>query len=107
MYDNIKKALCKELEQMDKDMENNSKMSDGDLRRYDTIMHALKSEATWEAMEGQSYGNMSYDGGASYRRGRDSMGRYTSRMEQPDPQGGEFGYPFPQSYGPGGRYPRW
>ena len=104
MYENIRKALCKELEQMDKDMENNSKMSDGDLRRYDMIMHALKSQATWEAMEGQS-GAMSYDGGNSYRRGRDSMGRYTSRMEQPDPMGGEFGYPFPQSYGY--RNPRW
>jgi hypothetical protein len=105
MYDNIKKTLCKELEQMDKDMENNSKMSDNDLRRYDMIMHALKSGSTWEAMEGQSYG-MSYDGGASYRRGRDSMGRYTSRMEQPDPMGGEYGYPFPMN---SGRYggPRW
>ena len=94
MYENIKKALCKELEQMDKDMENNSKMSDNDLRRYDMIMHALKSGSTWEAMEGQSY---AYE--TSYRRGRDSMGRYTSRMEQPDPMGGEFGYPFPQNSG--------
>jgi hypothetical protein len=56
-------------------------------------------------MEGQSYG-MSYDGGTSYRRGRDSMGRYTSRMEQPDPMGGEYGYPFPRN---SGTYygPRW
>ena len=63
MYDNIKKALCKELEQMDKDMENNSKMSDGDLRRFDTIMHSLKCDATWEAMEGQSYGIPTMQGG--------------------------------------------
>lgn len=74
----------------------------GLLSGYLLITTTKKSQATWEAMEGQSYG-MSYDG-SSYRRGRDSMGRYTSRMEQPDPMGGEFGYPFPQnsgrSYGP-------
>lgn len=106
MYDNIKKQLCKELDKMDKRLEEGGELSMDDLRKYDLIMHAMKSGATWEAMEGQSY---AYDG-ASYRRGRDSMGRYTSRADQPqpDPMGGEFGYPFPPSYGPSyGRYPRW
>ena len=41
-----------------------------------------------------------------YGGGGDSMGRYTSRMEQPDPMGGEYGYPFPRN---SGTYygPRW
>lgn len=72
------------------------KMTSGDLEYIDRLTHALKSIKTtiamMEAEDGESgrympnsygmYGNNSYNGGYngnSYRRGRDSMGRYTSR----------------------------
>ena len=67
------------------------KMTSGDLEYIDRLTHALKSVKTtiamMEAEDGESgrysmphygYGN-SYNYGGSYRRGRDSMGRYTSR----------------------------
>lgn len=70
------------------------KMTSGDLEYIDRLTHALKSIKTtiamMEAEDGESgrympgYGmyRNSYNGGYngnSYRRGRDSMGRYTSR----------------------------
>lgn len=72
------------------------KLTAGDLEYIDKLTHALKSVKTTIAMVeaedgGESgrympgYGmyrnsyNGSYNGGNSYRRGRDSMGRYTSR----------------------------
>ena len=72
------------------------KMTSGDLEYIDRLTHALKSVKTTIAMmeaedDGESgrympgYGmyrnsyNGNYNGGNSYRRGRDSMGRYTSR----------------------------
>lgn len=62
-----------------------------------------------------AYGYGNGNDGMSSRRGRAANGRYVSReMPQPDPAGGEFGYPFPngQQYpnsGYSGRYypPRW
>ncbi len=68
------------------------KMTSGDLEYIDRLTHALKSVKTTIAMVeaedgGESgrymphygmYGN-SYGREESYRRGRDSMGRYTSR----------------------------
>lgn len=72
------------------------KLSGEDLTYLDKLTHTLKSLKTTiamvEAEDGESgrympnsygmYGNNSYNGGYngnSYRRGRDSMGRYTSR----------------------------
>ena len=70
------------------------KLSAGDVDFVDKLTHTLKSLKTTiamvEAEDGESgrymphgmYGNNSYNGGYngnSYRRGRDSMGRYTSR----------------------------
>ena len=62
-----------------------------EIQYMDTLAHAKKNllagEAMMEAEDGESgrysmphygYGN-SYNYGGSYRRGRDSMGRYTSR----------------------------
>ena len=64
------------------------KLSGEDLTYLDKLTHTLKSLKTTiamvEAEDGESgrysmphYGNYNY--GGSYRRGRDSMGRYTSR----------------------------
>lgn len=69
------------------------KLSAGDVDFVDKLTHTMKSLKTtiamMEAEDGESgrympnsygmYGNNSYNNGGSYRRGRDSMGRYTSR----------------------------
>lgn len=89
--------LCETLDREIKDANEKirsagGKLSAGDLDYIDKLTHALKSIKTTIAMveaddEGESgrymphygmYGN-SYGREESYRRGRDSMGRYTSR----------------------------
>lgn len=63
-------------------------MSVQDMKKIDVLYHALKSAETYYAMKdaeewedddsrsGRGYGR---GGDRSYSRGRDSMGRYTSR----------------------------
>lgn len=86
-YD-LKEMLCKELE----DLVQKGELSAGALDAVDKLTHSIKSLLTIIAMEEGGYSNDgSYDGyngggnGGSYnyrgysgRRGRDSMGRYTS-----------------------------
>lgn len=107
-HENIEKALCKELEQLDQKVAGGNMTMD-DLHKIDVITHALKSLATYDAMSEEWEGGMSGYDGQSSRRGRSmTTGRYISRdPRQPDPMGGEFGYPFPDGYS--GRYypPRW
>lgn len=66
------------------------KLSGEDLTYLDKLTHTMKSLKTtiamMEAEGGESgrysygmYGNDSYNNGGSYRRSRNSMGRYTSR----------------------------
>lgn len=98
-YDNLEEMLCKELEKLDKKYAGDvPEMSAQDVEKADILYHALKSAATYHAMkdaedwdedmEGSGEGRMprggrSYYGrsgsGRSYARGRDAMGRYTSR----------------------------
>lgn len=88
-YDNLEQAMCKELDKLDKKYQNDvPEMSVQDVEKIDVLYHALKSAETYYAMKdaeewededsrsGRSYGR---GGDRSYRRGRDSMGRYTSR----------------------------
>ena len=88
-YDHLEQAMCKELEKLDKKYQNDvPEMSVQDVEKIDVLYHALKSAETYYAMKeseewdeddsrsGRSYGR---GGDRSYRRGRDSMGRYTSR----------------------------
>lgn len=97
-YDNLEKALCKELEKLDKKYTADVEMSEQDAERARRLYHALKSAETYNAMkdagdwegeegeegysgEGRSMrrGGRSYRG-TSYRRGRDMRtGRYVSR----------------------------
>ena len=89
----LKDMLCEELE----DVVKKGELSAGDLDVVDKLTHSIKSLVTIMAMEEGGYSNDgSYDGyngngggmtGGSYnsyprgysgRRGRDSMGRYTS-----------------------------
>lgn len=90
-YD-LKDMLCQELE----DLVKKGELSAGALDAVDKLTHSIKSLVTIIAMEEGGYSNDgSYDGyngnggmnGGSYnsyargysgRRGRDSMGRYTS-----------------------------
>ena len=90
-YENLEEALMKELDKVNKKMGSESaEMSVQDLDKIDKIYHALKSAETYYAMKehgeagGQSYNSYGYHGSydappVSYARGRDSMGRYTSR----------------------------
>lgn len=90
--------LNEELAKRKNDARNGGIKSMGDLEEIDKLTHALKSVKTIMAMEeggyshadrGGSYGYNPntyyergyYDGGNSYRRGRDSMGRYSSEGE--------------------------
>ena len=78
MYDNIKYKLHREMDRMDERYQpENKELSDGDLEVIDKAAHALKCLATYEAMEEAERGKS--ETGYSERRGRDAMGRYTSR----------------------------
>lgn len=83
--------ICDELKELERKAEKNGSLSMSEIQYMDTLAHAKKNlltgEAMMEAEDGESgrysmphygYGN-SYNYGGSYRRGRDSMGRYTSR----------------------------
>ena len=97
-YEKLEEAMCKELEMLDKKYGGETKeMSPQDVERADILYHALKSAATyharkdaeeWEDEESERSGRRGNDGrmysgrggyGRSYTRGRDSMGRFTSR----------------------------
>lgn len=117
-YEHLEKAMCKELEKLDKKYMNDvPEMSVQDVERADVLFHAMKSAETYYAMkeagemeedemmegsgrrgnDGRMYsGRGSY--GRSYRRGRDSMGRYTSR---------DMGGDYSGDYGYSGHYPEW
>ena len=80
--------VCDELKELERKAEKNDSLSMSEIQYMDTLAHAKKNlltgEAMMEAEDGESgrysmphYGSYNY--GGSYRRGRDSMGRYTSR----------------------------
>lgn len=94
MYIHLEQKMCKELEALEEKYRSGAEMSEGDLRRVDLLAHALKSLSTFKAMkeaEEMQYGGNSYNNsynnsymGNSYARGRDGMGRFTSRDMNPD-----------------------
>ena len=106
-YENLEKAMCRELEKLDKKYAGDvPEMSVQEVERADVLFHAMKSAETYYAMtewddeETETSGRRGndgrmYSGNRSYRRGRDSMGRYTSRDMAP----GYDGY--------SGHYPEW
>jgi hypothetical protein len=82
MFEGICEALHREMDQLNEKFANGAQMSGQELEHIDKMAHALKSLATYEAMQGSS----EYDG-SSYARGRSRMtGRYVSR------DGGYDGY---------------
>lgn len=121
-YTELEKAMCRELEMLDKKYGAEAKeMDTKDVERADVLYHALKSAATWHAMkdaeeewdgeeeseeDGESYGRRS---GRAYARRRDSRGRYTSygtpgRYGMAGSYGGNYGG---SEDGYSGHYPEW
>lgn len=101
MYNHLENKMSKELSALEEKYRTGAEMSEGDLRRIDLLAHSLKSLATYCAMKeaeeynnsyngnmngGNSYMNNSYMNN-SYARGRDGMGRFTSRDMGPDMSG--------------------
>lgn len=95
-YEHLDKALCKELEKLDKKYTADVEMSETDLCRakdlrkalyYGEVYNAMKEEEWGEddGEEGYSEARGMRRGGRSYRRGRDMRtGRYMSRgMDEP------------------------
>jgi hypothetical protein len=76
-FKNLKRVALNEARKLDSLYANKEEFSEGDLKKYDCIMHALKSQLTAEAMmEAEGY----EDGGMSGARGRSmTTGRYISR----------------------------
>ena len=86
---NLKEMLCKELSDYGKD----GGLTLSSLDTIDKLAHACKNVCKIiESKEGEEYsrrgglyddgysrGGYYYDNGGSYRRGRDRMGRFTSR----------------------------
>ena len=106
-YEHLEKAMCKELEKLDKKYTADVEMSEQDAERARKLYHALKSAETyhamkdadeWEDEESGARGRSYARDGRSYRRGRDSMGRYTSR---------DMGYSGRYDDGYSGHYPEW
>lgn len=78
--------ICDELKELERKAEKNGTLTMSEVQYMDTLAHAKKNLLTGDAMmdagEYESGRYMPYSGGlygGSYRRGRDSMGRYTSR----------------------------
>lgn len=79
-YENLEETMCKELEKLDKKYASDpGEMSVQDAEKIDLLYHALKSAATYHAMKDAEGWEEKDASGRSYRRGRDSMGRYVSR----------------------------
>lgn len=110
-YENLEEAMCRELEKLDKKYASDIEMAETDLERsknlyktlyYGEVWHAMKDEGEWDEEEMEksgARGGRSYArDGRSYRRGRDSMGRYTSR---------DMGYSGRYDDGYSGHYPEW
>lgn len=108
-YENLEEAMCKELEILDKKYASKpGEMDIKDVEKADVLYHALKSAETYYAMKEASEWDdgTSEREGRSYRRGRDSMGRYTSRDMEYDRSGHypPMMYPRYPSYSDGYRY---
>ena len=77
-YENLEKAMCKELEKYDKKYTSELEMDATDADRIDKLYHALKCAETYHAMKDAEEED-GYSGayrGRSYARGRDARGRY-------------------------------
>lgn len=78
-YEKLEEAMCKELEKLDRKYASDMpEMTTQDVEKADILYHALKSAATYHAMkDADEWEKRGME--RSERRGRDEMGRYTSR----------------------------
>lgn len=94
-YENLETTICKELDKLDKKYANDlPEMTVQDAEKADLLYHALKSAETYYAMKEAYEDEDDMRSGRSmrsFRRGRDSMGRYVSR----DMDGYSGHYPYP------------
>lgn len=93
-YDILEQMMCKELDMLVKKYTTatTTEMDVNDLKKIDMLYHALKSKATYDAMnEANEYG-MDY-GQMSGRRGYSS--RMSGHYPEPDYYAGSGGYPYP------------
>ena len=80
-FKNLKRVALNEARKLDAAYANKDEFSEADMKKYDCIMHALKSQLTAEAMmEAEEYENE----GLSGSRGRGADGRYVSRSMEHD-----------------------
>ena len=106
-YENIEHKMCEELDKLDKELATrNGDMTLQELEMVRLIYSTLKSREMYFGMVGEDdddmdgsgdgmmpHGERSYygRGGRSYRRGRDSRGRYISMdMGMPDGYSGHY-----------------
>ena len=81
-YEHLEKAMCKELEKLDKKYTADVEMTEQDAERARKLYHALKSAETYHAMkDAEEEDEDGYSGtgryrGRSYARGRDARGRF-------------------------------
>ena len=76
-FEILEKKMCKELQNLEDKYANGAEMSEGELRKADMLVHALKSLATYRAMV---EADEPEEEGFSGRRGRSPVtGRYVSR----------------------------
>lgn len=114
-YENVEHALCRELDKLDRKYgSSETDMTEKELETIRLLYSALmKAETLYQMQEdaemseedtegsgtGRSYrgeNSVRVGSGRSYRRGRDAMGRYTSR---------DMGPMYPDGYS--GHYPEW
>ena len=85
-FENLERALCKELEKLDHKYASNAEMTEQDAERARTLYHALKSAETYHAMKEAGEYN-----GMSETRGRSPYtGRYISRDYPEHPYYGRY-----------------
>lgn len=116
-YENIDEALCREMDKLDKKYAGDIDMTLQDLEMIRLLFSSMVKSDTHYAMQEEremdedmeGSGRRGNDGrmysgrggsGRSYRRGRDAMGRYTSRD-----MGGYSGNDGYDGYS--GHYPEW
>ena len=91
-YEHVDEALCREMEKLDKKYAGNVDMTMQDLEMIRLLYSSMVKSQTYHAMQEEREWEDKDASGSFYRRGRDSMGRYTSRDMMP-------GY--------SGHYPEW
>ena len=115
-YENIDDALCQEMEKLDKKYAGEVEMTRQDLEEIRLLYSAMVKAQTYQAMQDEydwdddmdESGRRGSDGrmysGRAYRRGRDVMGRFTSRDMMPGESGHYPMMPMYPGYNAGYRY---